>query len=153
RYPQQNDRRLSLAQYIGSLAAAYNKRGRVDEARQQFQKSKVLMEELSASIGDSIDMLNTLGSGQLAGADEMAAADHIHEAQAMYDSAETTLNRLVELAPRLGEGHLALCNLYMSRANNYEADGRLVDAIFELDRVNAKAKEIAQLATVPWMQT
>jgi serine/threonine-protein kinase len=152
-FPQATERTLALARYRSTLGSAYWRCGREAEAQQEYDAAIALLEELSLRIGSDVDALYTLSEMQTTIADQLTEAGRSADALAALDAADKRLQALAEIAPDFKEVYLSQANLHLSRSNLYEIEGRLVDAIIEIDLLNVKAADAKNRAGVEWIES
>ena len=155
RFPQQMDRRLSLARYQTDLGGFYQLAGRIDDAGKVYDAAVAQLAEVSRHAGDNaenVDTLDTLGEIHYTVADQLEDIGRVDDALPILDVAEANFDRLVKLSPRNGEAYLRLGDVYITRSNCFEKQGRLVDAVTELDRVAEASFKARDLAEMPWMK-
>ena len=152
-FPQETERAISLARYRSSLGAAYWQNDREADAQREFDAAVALLEELGKQLGGNVDTLFTLAEMQATIADQLAEAGRNADALAALDAADKSFAELAALAPDFKEVPLSQANLHISRSNLHEAEGRLIDAIEEIDRLTAKTAEVRDRAGVEWMES
>jgi eukaryotic-like serine/threonine-protein kinase len=152
-FPEELDRAIALARFHSSLGAAYWRSDREADAQREFDAAVALLEELGKQLGGDVDTLYTLAEMQATIADQLAEVGRPADALAALDSADKNLAELAELAPDFKEVPLSQANVHISRSNLYEADGRLIDAIEEIDRLTAKTAEVRDRAGVEWLES
>jgi tetratricopeptide (TPR) repeat protein len=152
KFPQQVDRQLTLARYEASLAGAYSARGRADDARRSIDSARKTLQRVSAEAGDNFAFLYSLANLQLQLADVSREAGQFEETLNILAHAKETIDKLVRLAPNVGEVALMTASYRLARSMTLTDLERLSDAVAELNEFNAAIRRCGELAEAPWMK-
>jgi serine/threonine-protein kinase len=151
-YPQKTEWKEAVVRYECTLGAAYHKRQRDAESKKLFDDAVQQLDSIVGVSGSSVDTLLSNGQLQATLAEQLEEIGDKKQAIEVLTAAAQTFEQLVKLAPRFGEGHLSLSNVYMDRSNLHEMQGYLVTALADLDRVIAKTNDIKSLSEAEWLQ-